>query len=432
MTKTILIIDSTTGQPVLGALVFVGFTPAVELGSGKYSATFNIGASLIRITAVGYTDFRSTFQDLPTRIALSPSPVSGQQITIVCPPGQCTVTINGEQVVISGTSGRTSSKLVPGSYPFTVTKPGYTDLSGTITVVGSQAEYVIGPLQKATDSGTSDTAPASTTATVSPVPVITGDGQGITQISQADLPPAQTQPANTDYEFIYPNSSDGKYFTTTQARLYIGNLFIDEMDVLQVALQSNQIPVYGYSSSDFDAVGRGKSLVQGQLAINFISEGYLYTVLSEYKRRMNAKPAPDPDQQLLQQLYAQKNTLLQQSQTSLPLSGFGIGTDTPVSQDAIQDQLDLTQGQIDQLHAKLGKASVDAVRVSLVSADRLTGPKNAVYVRGPFNIEYQFEGGGRKVVKRIENCFLTGNEQVLDQSGMPIKDVYSFMARRMN
>ena len=44
-------------------------------------------------------------------------------------------------------------------------------------------------------------------------------------------------------------------------------------------LQANLIPKFGYCSFKFDDVAQGKSLIQGQLAINFISPGYLIGVL---------------------------------------------------------------------------------------------------------------------------------------------------------
>ena len=53
----------------------------------------------------------------------------------------------------------------------------------------------------------------------------------------------------------------------------------DELDSVQFVLQDNKIPIYPYMGRYFAAIGQGRSLVQGQIAINFISEGYLYAVL---------------------------------------------------------------------------------------------------------------------------------------------------------
>jgi hypothetical protein len=55
------------------------------------------------------------------------------------------------------------------------------------------------------------------------------------------------------------------------ARMYIGNVFVDELDSVQFVLQDNKIPVYPYLGRYFAAIGQGRSLVQGQIAINFIS-----------------------------------------------------------------------------------------------------------------------------------------------------------------
>ena len=45
-------------------------------------------------------------------------------------------------------------------------------------------------------------------------------------------------------------------------------------------LSYNLIPKFGYCSSKFDDVANGKSLVQGQLVINFVSPGYLLGALN--------------------------------------------------------------------------------------------------------------------------------------------------------
>jgi len=74
-----------------------------------------------------------------------------------------------------------------------------------------------------------------------------------------------------------------------KAQLYIGNLFIDELNSLQFTYQGNRFPMFGYCSRSADAFGTGRLLVQGQLAINFVTEGYLYTVLKEFSK-INTQP----------------------------------------------------------------------------------------------------------------------------------------------
>jgi hypothetical protein len=57
------------------------------------------------------------------------------------------------------------------------------------------------------------------------------------------------------------------------------DIFIDEFHHIMWELQANLIPKFGYCSFKFDDVAQGKSLVQGQLAINFVSPGYLIGAL---------------------------------------------------------------------------------------------------------------------------------------------------------
>lgn len=84
--------------------------------------------------------------------------------------------------------------------------------------------------------------------------------------------PARTPDERLEFVLIY---SFYKYLLP-RARPKSGNdIFIDEFNHIQWELQANLIPKFGYCSFKFDDVAQGKSLVQGQLAINFVSPGYL-------------------------------------------------------------------------------------------------------------------------------------------------------------
>lgn len=80
---------------------------------------------------------------------------------------------------------------------------------------------------------------------------------------------------------------DQEYFSSSQVNLYIGDVLIDEATSLQLMVQQNQRPVYGYASQLFDATTRGTVLVQGEFTINFKESAYLHTVLSRFKKQTN-------------------------------------------------------------------------------------------------------------------------------------------------
>jgi hypothetical protein len=48
-----------------------------------------------------------------------------------------------------------------------------------------------------------------------------------------------------------------------------------------------------------------------------------------------------------------------------------------------------------------------------------------------FDLELQLGEGQEKKVRRLEKVKLISNEQVYDQSGQVLRDVYGFMARRL-
>jgi hypothetical protein len=76
-----------------------------------------------------------------------------------------------------------------------------------------------------------------------------------------------------------------QYFTGAQASIWIGDVWIDECYGIQFSASQSILPIFGYASTYFDAVARGKVLVQGAFEINFVDEGYLFAVLDrEYSR----------------------------------------------------------------------------------------------------------------------------------------------------
>ena len=90
--------------------------------------------------------------------------------------------------------------------------------------------------------------------------------------------PYPTQPP-VDPEYIPSDYGFQRYYTRAQCRMFINNIFIDEFQTIQWDLSYNLIPKFGYCSSKFDDVANGKSLVQGQLVLNFVSPGYLIGAL---------------------------------------------------------------------------------------------------------------------------------------------------------
>lgn len=325
------------------------------------------------------------------------------------------------------------------------TSPSSPGAMYALTMSGTSGTPVTGALDNTGQAGVSldpgiyDLLVTPSDPSLAPVSqsVNTDDGEATVQMVATDDPAASTQPPATtggtttgtvvapsspnastvDPEFIFPGTASG-YVTATQAKMYIGNLFIDELNYVQFALQDNKIPIYGYRSRYFDALAQGHSLVSGQLGVNFVTEGYLYTILKNFQ---SGAQTPDPGASQSSTDAATLQGLLQQL-SSYQSSGNG---DDPA--------VDAINAQIDAL-CEANPNNVDLANQATSSTSAPTplpgaGMLNATYLDIPFDLVLKI--GPNNTVRRLEKCFLTGNEQIFDQSGVPIVDAYSFIARRL-
>lgn len=72
-----------------------------------------------------------------------------------------------------------------------------------------------------------------------------------------------------------------RYFAPAQVTVYINNHWIEDACMLEYTIQDEQKPIYAYNDTTYRSVARGRTIVQGRLALNFRRQGYLYSVLNE-------------------------------------------------------------------------------------------------------------------------------------------------------
>lgn len=86
-----------------------------------------------------------------------------------------------------------------------------------------------------------------------------------------------TRPTENRVEYQVFSS---EYFSAADVKLYFGDIWVDEITSLMFTLQEEVMPIYGYNSYTFDAMARGKRIVQGTFGMNFTSVGYLQEIVS--------------------------------------------------------------------------------------------------------------------------------------------------------
>lgn len=454
--------DSSTGQGISGASVFVDgvnhsdtdSTPLITNGNGMISFTLGkISLYIIDVTATGYADSSinipivsssvpSTYTVLLVSISAPTAPIN---MTFVPGIGGITwslATSTGAQIDngYSDPNGNAASNvpLIQGAtYSLTATASGYISFNQSFTVTGQTDPYQF-VLVAASDSGS--TPIGNTTPVVDP--------------SQSSILSQAITSQPDSIEFIYPNTDYDKYFTITGARIFIGNLFIDELSSIQYALQDNAIPTYGYASRFVDAYAQGRSLVQGQFSLNFVSEGYLYTVLQQYSNLQGNgfninSPQANQIAQILTMM-ATRDSLIQQannnpnavqpsnsSSTTAPgqgLSSEDIGSGTAVNQTQLANNL------LSQIYTAVAALSSDQQNKlfnlreqQLKGNTNINGIANAVYEDILFDIRLTFGNSvtGVERLRYIEKCKLISNEQFIAPDGQTLLDSYGFIARRL-
>jgi hypothetical protein len=413
--------DSVALTPVSGANVFVnGVGVGATNSLGQLPVSVAAGTTFtLTITAPGYSSYGQAGVTagavLPPLLIVASSPAATLTFNLICNPDSAAV---GTLFTFSNGGSPIATTYTSGG----VNVPGLST-SVTQTITGSVSNYAA-VNQTFPAGATSGTVELTSTSSAGPIqPMVTA----VTQNPNTALTvQTNSQGMTTSPEFVAPNSLQLTYFTMTQARMYIGNLFIDELNSIQFALQANQLPVYGYASRDYDALAQGKALVQGQLTINFISEGYLYQVLNEYSVYAGQPSVP-------------ANPIAASSQTQMTnlvsaLNNPSLINNPSQQATAKQQILNLASGPNGKSIVTTAAAQQTQLQKNLTQNTMgLPGGDypNAVYQNTAFKIIINFEGAGRTITRILEDCTLISNESIMDHNGQPIMDSYGFIARRL-
>ena len=402
-----------------------------NVGIGIYSAS---ETHQITATANGFSPFTTSVtvsaptagyipasssadQNLGVNFTALPA-LTSSPLTVTCTPASDGANANvsvvvGSNAAVTGTTDETGNAYLTvgtGSATVTVTKSGYNTGTSTVTVTGgSQATSTI-QMVASTDAASQQSAATKATST------------GASSTAPTVSPYSDNNP---DPNWIPSNSSDGTYSTGNNARLYIGGLFIDEVSMVHFYLQDNKIPIYGYRSRFYDAMGQGRSLVQGGLSLNYVHEGYLYTALQNYQSTGGGGSYSPPKQDSSTADLVSINQSIQTLQTQIQ----GATGDTLTQ---LQGSLATAMAQQTAMLAALPATAVSSLKSILNSQPgRAQGQSQAVYTDIIFDIEVDINHNGRTMKRMIKGCVLTGNSQTYDNNGNVLTDDYSFIARQV-
>ena len=241
------------------------------------------------------------------------------------------------------------------------------------------------------------------------------------------------------------------YYAGTQAKLYIGGIWVDDIVSVQYQVSTQHSPIYGYASDRFDAIATGTSIVQGTFTIAFREVGYLVSILKqlEYvtdtrnmKRRLASIKAAskraaqkDTDSILNRQSAASDNqgnaSVPHSPQVSMNLSRSD--GDVIVGNTRIEDLLDPNGANFEQVVDELERRIWGSKGGGRTGVPRVDGV--GWYDQPLFDIVITYgetKAGRRFTTESINGVKIIGTGKLIEATGNPILEQYTFIARDIN
>lgn len=238
-----------------------------------------------------------------------------------------------------------------------------------------------------------------------------------------------------------PNSITEKYETNyysgSQVAIWMGNIWLDDISMIEFTLNQKKMPFYGYKSQLYDQVAMGTQIIEGVFTVAYTHTNWLNMARSKYEEFTN--PQSNKDQSGLNE--NDINTLINQSkagnidfQTLKPTTPL-VGIGTPESNSLTK----LRESSFDNTTQELinffwGNTSTAGNSYKVKSPDNLAAfdititfgnyPKDRPSANDEFLSSH--------TIKVLSNVEITGYSMQVAITGEPIQEAYTFIARSMD
>jgi hypothetical protein len=218
-----------------------------------------------------------------------------------------------------------------------------------------------------------------------------------------------------------------EYFSGQDVRIYFGNTWVDEIVGIQYNLQENAAPILGYASYTYDRMAVGSRQVVGTFRINFKESYYLHFItnrleseLSEAKVYAQSNPTKTKDLVSPEHMLAvstSNSAKFEQLAYEFEESLWGVTTNTGMQSN--------TNSRGSDSYFTPTKSRPNLAKKGF-TIELLYGPYTQNYATGALTENVA------STATTITGVYLTGVSQVVDGSGQPIYEEYSFIGRDIN
>lgn len=257
-----------------------------------------------------------------------------------------------------------------------------------------------------------------------------------------------------------------EYFSGSQAAIYIGDTWIDEITSFGYEVSNRRSPIFGYASQLYDAVSEGQILVQGQFSINFKEAGYLFLVLDRYQKFFNSSyrssliPAGNTvDRPNVYTTNEQNIEKIIQGETNIFTRNEALqNLVTVLSQDKNINEIENINDRLNTIGSNAAgfASSSRAVPEGISTAENMqeifedkiwgspAGDKSLDNETrraddpklNPFDIylvygDYIGSNLPNHTVRKLSDVVIVGSAQQIVSDGQPLQEVYSFIARNI-
>lgn len=218
-----------------------------------------------------------------------------------------------------------------------------------------------------------------------------------------------------------------EYFSGSQASIFIGDVWVDDILDWQCSVGANSIPIYGYGSTFYDRAVQGRVLVQGSFTINFREPNYLFAILARYNEFNNLEMSknhntisfsdPRDKSGLLENNRIQEMTYLDKRQV---LDTFF----------EMKNPKDTQLGSVFNTIRGASEIRPDA-RENSIGAN--AGEFNNKFAIPTFDIKIGYGStlDENTIGEKIFGVKLVGKGKIITANGEPIKETYNFFARNL-
>jgi hypothetical protein len=222
-----------------------------------------------------------------------------------------------------------------------------------------------------------------------------------------------------DVRWVAIGPGESAYFSGRDAAVYFGDQFIDEIVEIHFSVHEAVIPYYGYASRIWDAVVRGHREISGVFTINFKKSGYILSALRHLiERSRGGSSSKSGEAKTTQQPFGRMGRISPQEFTALLRRTKDLSAE---AEKLKQQYWGITEAR--------DRESSQIWLEPLGNNPIFSGPRGGFLLWIVFGQPQVSELWG--TIRGLAGVEIVGFRQSVEESGKPILEEYTFVARSL-